>query len=163
MKNSPDLLDMAGLRRAVVDLLARRDYSHRELIRKLGVRAKNIDDLECVLADMQQRQWQSDERFAQSYFNHRVQSGIGPLRLQQELREKGVEDHVISELFSHNESDWFQQANQVARKKYATLKSADPNKQQKLYRFLVYRGFSSEHITHAMDSSAYINEVLNEV
>lgn len=147
----PNLLDASGLRRTVVDLLSRRDYSRLELFRKLKQKAENPEDIEPVLDDFQQRNWQSDERFAESFLNSRYQRGLGPLRLKQELREKGVSSDIIVLALENLEVDWFQLALDAARKKESSIKNTDKNKKQKLYRFLAYRGFSGDQISAAIE------------
>lgn len=137
-----------------MDLLARRDYSRRELSNKLSKRLDQeemgLEDLlNAVLDDLQERQWQSDERFAESYIRHRSHSGIGPLRLHQELQSKGVSAQVIEHILQNSELDWNDIATQVAQKKLRSLRETDPQRQQKLYRFMQYRGFLAEHFQSA--------------
>lgn len=147
----PDLLDASGLRRTVVDLLSRRDYSRLELFRKLKQKAENPEDIDVVLDDFQQRNWQSDERFAESFLNSRYQRGLGPQRLKQELKEKGVASDIISLTLENLDVDWFQLALDTAIKKETSIKNSDANKKQKIYRFLAYRGFTSDQISAALD------------
>ncbi|KZZ44619.1 MAG: recombination regulator RecX [Saccharospirillaceae bacterium] len=147
----PEFLDEKELRRAIIDLLSRRDYSRLELFRKLKKRCDSAELLEQILDDFQQRNWQSDQRFAESFLNSRYQRGLGPIRLKQEMREKGLASDVIQLTLESSEVDWFQLAFEVAQKKANSLKESDPNKKQKLFRFLAYRGFSSDQIAYAMD------------
>lgn len=146
-----NFLDASGLRRALIDLLSRRDYSRLELFRKLRDKAENLDELETVLDEFQQRNWQSDQRFSESFLNSRHQRGLGPLRLKQELREKGIVDEQISLALETLDVDWFELASATAKKKEASIKNTDKNKKQKLYRFLAYRGFTSDQILAAID------------
>ena len=150
-QKKPDFLDKNELRRAMVDLLSRRDYSRLELFRKLKARCEDVDVLEQLLDDFQQRNWQSDQRFAESFINSRYQRGLGPLRLKQELREKGIASDIIQLTLESLEVDWYQLAFDVAQKKMNSLKESDPNKKQKLFRFLAYRGFNSDQIACATD------------
>lgn len=147
----PDFLDASDLRRGIVDLLSRRDYSRLELLRKFRDRCEDSDQLEQILDDFQQRQWQSDLRFAESYLNSRFQRGIGPLRLRQELREKGIDSHTIELVFDAFDGDWFENLYRIAEKKSKSIKENDKNKKQKLFRFLAYRGFTSEQISSVID------------
>lgn len=150
-QKKPDFLDENELRRAAVDLLSRRDYSRLELFRKLKSRCENIEILEQLLDDLQQRQWQSDSRFAESFLNSRFARGLGPLRIRQELKEKGINAQTITLTFESFEGDWYDSALQTLKKKYHSLKENDPNRKQKLYRFMAYRGFSQDYITYALD------------
>ncbi len=82
-KPKPDPLDRAALMHSAVDLLSRRDYSRQELWRKLSPKAASADDLESVLNNLAERNWQSDERFAAMYLRARSTRGVDALRLKQ--------------------------------------------------------------------------------
>ncbi len=153
-----DFLDENELRRAAVDLLSRRDYSRLELFRKLNSRCEHPDVLERVLDDLQQRQWQSDQRFAESFINSRFSRGLGPVRIKQELREKGISAETISLVLEAFEGDWYDNALHTLKKKYDSLKENDPNRKQKLYRFMAYRGFTQDHIAYALDEIGSISD-----
>lgn len=145
-------LGASELRRAAVDLLSRRDYSRHELWQKLAPKAQDSSDLEHVLDDLSERQWQSDARFARVFLNSSQQRGHGPLRIQQALRQKGIAADDIHHAFADAEVDWFASAVQVAEKKAATISELDQKNREKLYRFLAGRGFDSEQIRVAMAS-----------
>ncbi|MEC8524625.1 MAG: recombination regulator RecX [Pseudomonadota bacterium] len=150
-KQKPEPLERSGLKHAAVDLLSRRDYSRRELWRKLSPKAASSDDLEHVLDELAENNWQSDERFASMFLRSRAGRGLGPLRLRQELREKGISDSLIEWAFEESEEDWYDMAVEVARKKAQSLGSYSPEVKAKLWRFLSYRGFNSDQIQHALD------------
>lgn len=151
-KPKPDPLDYAGLKHAAVDLLSRRDYSRRELWRKLSPKAASADDLEQVLDELAERKWQSDERFASMFVRSRASRGVGPVRLRQELREKGVDGETACSVFETSDEDWKEKALEVARKKARSVGYDHPDFKSKLWRFLSYRGFSSDQISAAVDT-----------
>ncbi len=89
---------------------------------------------------------QSDERFAESFVHHRVNNGQGPNKINQELRQRGV-DHILIETFLSSDSfDWMSLAEEVRSKKYGENIPADYQKKAKQSRFLYSRGFSSDVI-----------------
>lgn len=142
----PDLLDRSALMHSAVDLLSRRDHSRQELWRKLSPKASSADDLEFVLNDLTERNWQSDERFAAMYLRARGNRGVGPLRLKQELRHKGISSELTSEIMEVSDTDWTNNAMEVGRKKANSIGFDHPQLKLKLWRFLSYRGFSSDLI-----------------
>ena len=152
MKNSkPDPLTLPELRRAAVDLLSRRDHSRTELARKLGPKAASADDLNSLLDELAERRWQSDERFAGSFVNSRIQRGHGPVRMKHELRGKGVTDDDIRTAMSEQDTDWKQQALDTAVRRLGRNKSlSEPKEEAKLCRFLAYRGFTVDQIQYAI-------------
>lgn len=155
-KSKPDPFSTEGLSRkelfsAAVDLLSRRDYSRRELWRKLSPKAASAEDLESVLSELSERHWQSDERFGASYLRSRSSRGVGPVRLRQELQQKGLDSELTSELMETCPNDWFETAFAAARKKRSTLADDDPKLSEKLYRFLAYRGFTGDVIRKVIE------------
>ncbi len=151
MKKPKPELTQAELRRVAVDLLSRRDYSRRELTRKLSPKAADPDDVEVVLDDLAERHWQSDERFAESFLNSRCQR-YGPVRLQQELREKGLNAEQIQNAIANLSVDWYELALDLAQRKCpGGLPPQDMRERARLYRFLAYRGFTGEQTSYALE------------
>jgi regulatory protein len=173
-----------SLRGKALDLLSRRDYSRRELSRKLSRHATDAavnslsddDDLivpeyaeaeedaalerdqecELLLDELEERGWLSDQRFASVFVNSRARRGIGPQRLLQELRQKGVSAEDARQALDNCDTDWFESALQCALKKQAAGERSekDPRQQKAvLVRFLMYRGFSSDHIQYALEET----------
>ena len=89
---------------------------------------------------------QSDERFTESFVHDRVNNGKGPLKIQQELSQRGIDQDLISTYLDSVGLDWLTLANEVRTKKYGNEVPADYQKQALQSRFLYSRGFSSEHI-----------------
>ena len=151
-KPKPEPLDQSGLKHAAVDLLSRRDYSRHELWRKLSPKATSADDLEQVLDELAESKWQSDERFASMFVRSRASRGVGPMRLKQELKEKGVDGQTVSSAFEESEENWHEKALEVAQRKARSIGIDSPDFKAKLWRFLSYRGFSSDQISSAIDT-----------
>jgi regulatory protein len=89
---------------------------------------------------------QSDERFAEQYVNSRRQRGYGPLRIQAELREKGVDDGLIAANVDERNEGWMVCLRQVHDKKYGGTLPGNFKEQARRSRFLAYRGFAGEQI-----------------
>lgn len=153
---NPDLLDRSALMHSAVDLLSRRDHSRQELWRKLSPKASSADELESVLNDLTKRNWQSDERFAAMYVRARGNRGVGPLRLEKELCHKGISTELTSETMGIADTDWVNNAMEVGRKKARSIGFDHPQLKLKLWRFLSYRGFSSDLI------ESVVSEIMTE-
>ncbi len=130
-------------------LLSKRDYSEQELRRKLQQKEYNTEEIEQAIEKAQSNNWQSDERFCSAFIRYRALQGIGPRRLQQELKLKGIKDWLISQELENAEVDWFELAEQVFEKKRPT--QWDMKTKQKMWRFMLSRGFSNDHFSHLMD------------
>ncbi len=138
-----------------VGLLARREHSVKELATKLISRGVVSELIESVITRLIDERLQSDERFAEVYLRQRSLKGYGPVRIGVELRERGVDDALISAQFrrvdDEGEIDWFERAATAYAKKYGGTPVADIKERAKRMRFLQYRGFSHEQIAAAMD------------
>ena len=150
-KSDSEAVSAADLQRLAVDLLARREHSRLELFRKLSSKTTNADMIESVLDELMSRGWQSDERYCATFLRSRLNRGSGPLKLKQELRVRGIADSIVSDAFNELDVDWFELALAVAEKKQSALQK-DPKRKEKLYRFLMYRGFDSEQTRHAIET-----------
>lgn len=137
------------IRRAAMDLLARREHSFTELERKLSVRFPR-ESVVTILTLLQQEQLQSDERFAESYVYSRQQRGYGPVRIRSELLQKGVASELISQHLQGYQDDWTTLARKVKEQKFGTRSPVDTRERARQIRFLTGRGFSLEQIYSAL-------------
>ena len=133
------------IRRAAMDLLARREHGFTELERKLSVRFPR-ESVVAVLTLLQQEQLQSDERFAESYVYSRRQRGCGPIRIRSELLQKGLESELISQHLQLCQDDWTALARRVKEQKFGSGPPANARERARQIRFLTGRGFSLEQI-----------------
>ncbi len=135
------------LRSRALDLLSRREMSQLELKRKLAPYAESEDEIDAVLAEFADLNWQSDERFAEVFVNSKSRKH-GRIRLKQELALKGVDADTIAAYLPDSETDYLH-ACDVLRKKFRQPASSPADKQKQM-RFLLYRGFSSDVAQRAM-------------
>ena len=133
-------------RNKAMDLLARREHSAFELRQKLKLREFDSDAIELALERLQKDNLQSDSRFTESYINHRCNAGLGPIKIVNELRQKGVSDELISQHMSVLSIDWEDQLERQRMKKYGEEIPTDYKQKIKQARFLQNRGFSPESV-----------------
>ena len=135
-----------------ITLLSRREYSARELQLKLAA-SHPADTVEAVIASLQQQGLQSDERVAQVWVRHRHAQGYGPLRVQAELRQKGIDGELIQQCLADDSHDWFEHARQVHERKFGSKPARDAREKARQMRFLQYRGFTGDQIRHALQAA----------
>ncbi|WP_455205463.1 recombination regulator RecX [Kaarinaea lacus] len=143
--------DVRSVRIKAMNLLARREHSVAELKRKLQNKGYDENVIEQVLQDLCQQNLLSDARFTESYVNYRCNNGFGPLRIQQELKQKGISDAVIDAYINDSER-WQQKAAEVWAKRFGGSVPNDIKTKAKQSRFLQYRGFTFEQIRHLFDA-----------
>ncbi len=146
-KNELSLLNRA------YGLLARREHSRRELQNKLRRHAETEQQLQALLDSLEQQGLQCDQRFAESFVRSRVNRGQGLIRIQQDLRQRGVSSELASMALEAEAADWYQLAAKVRLKRFAGVATDDRKEYARQVRFLAYRGFDSDQIRYAMHVS----------
>ncbi|MGY4675906.1 recombination regulator RecX [Ursidibacter arcticus] len=133
----------------LVYLLSKRDYSEAELRQKLILKEFETEEIDDAISQVQEKNWQSDERFCSHFIRYRSQQGYGPNRLKFELKQKGIKDWLISQELENCEVDWFEQAEILFNKKRPI--SRDIKAKQKIWRYMLSRGFNNDHFSHLME------------
>ncbi len=153
MKGSPEPPTLIDVRRAGMDLLARREHSQLELRRKLGAREFPDDLIEQALHGLQDDGLLSDQRFAGSFAGSRLRRGQGPQRILAELRQRGVADALALRAVEELRADWFAEARAVRARRFGADTPADFKERARQARFLQYRGFTAEQAMAATGDS----------
>ena len=135
-------------KKSALGLLAMREHSAQELKCKLAERGFDTNTIAQILVDIGKSGLQSDERFAEFYVKSRIDRGYGPLRIEAELRERGIAQSLIREFLDKNSEIWRTSAEKVYQKKFGKLPLTAANQDEKLKRlhFLQYRGFGMEQL-----------------
>jgi regulatory protein len=144
--------DPAAARKKAMDYLARREYGQRELELKLiaaGFEAVTATD---AVHKLTTEGLQDDRRFIESFVQSRISQGKGPVRIRQELDERGVNDGTLVEVLEEVAEDWYALARQIREKKFGPGLPRDFTDKARQMRFLQYRGFESGHIQAAVSS-----------
>lgn len=141
------------IRLAAMDLLARREHSRQELIVKLCHRFSGEEaSVENIVARLGKENLQSDQRFAEAFVSSRSARGQGPLRIQAELRQRGVSEALIEQVLAESGINWLELAKQVGARKYGGRPCSNYSEKAKRIRFLQYRGFAADDIRTVLDS-----------
>jgi regulatory protein len=131
-----------------MDLLARREHSRLELERKLVARSFDESLVVAVLDELENDGLLSAERFTQSFVESRYARGQGPIRIEKELAERGIESarrYLDDERF-----DWNTLARESRIKRFGRRMPDDFADKARQVRFLEYRGFSRDQIRYAL-------------
>lgn len=133
-------------------LLARRDYTENQLIRKLKKKEYPPGLIRESIEYFREKGLLNDEKFAFRYARARLASKPRGMRmLDFELSRKGIEKElrarIIKEVFKeYPEVDL---ALDVLKKKYGR-RLDNPDLRNRAYQFLVRRGFSYEAVSEAI-------------
>jgi len=133
-------------------LLARREYAVRELQDRLLKKWAGPEDMRPRVADfiltLQEEGALSDERFAAAFVRSRCLRHNGPLKIQAELRQRQIPEHIIESQLQCPEVDWVSlAASWLSRQHSGSLDFAG---RAKYYRRLMNRGFSHQQAMAAL-------------
>lgn len=150
------------VRLAAMNLLARREQSYQELVDKLCRRFTYSEDSEAVAEKIveqiieQQVQkltndgLQSDERFAEMFVRSRIAKSQGPIRIMNELRQRGVSKNVSLDAMENQNADWLELLQQLSIRKFGEGPPENVKERAKRIRFFQYRGFSLDQINSVL-------------
>jgi regulatory protein len=153
-RGSPEPIEDPSVARVkAVAMLARREHSTAELTRKLTQKGIEKAVAESVVDVLNSRGMVSDERFAASFVRYRANRGYGPSRVRLELAERGIDVASIAQHLAQPEVDWNDIAATVRQRKFGSALPGSFADRAKQTRFLQYRGFTSDQIRYALQSS----------
>jgi len=139
-----------AVRRVAMDLLARREHGRVELTRKLRQRGAPPDLIEPALDRLCEQGLLSESRYLESYVRSRANAGYGPLRIREELSQRGLPKADIEQALRDSGFDWAEQLRDLWQRKFVGQIPADARERAKQGRFLSYRGYSLEMISRLL-------------
>ncbi|MFC0709702.1 recombination regulator RecX [Azorhizophilus paspali] len=142
----PGLDSPAAVRRAAMDLLARREHGRVELARKLARRGASAELIETVLDRLANEGLFSESRYLEAFVASRARAGYGPLRIREELAQRSLPRQAIEQALRESGLDWGELLADIWRRKFAGRLPEDAREHARQSRFLGYRGFSPEMI-----------------
>jgi len=129
-----------------MNLLARREHSASELLRKLKRHDHDHSDILAAIEELQADNLQSDQRFVENFINRKVNAGFGPVKIRHELRQKGIAQDLAETFLDAFEGEWQDRLMQQRLRKFGEDIPVDYASKMKQARFLQNRGFSPESV-----------------
>ncbi len=149
--------DPAAALAAAVGALSQRDYCRQELAARLTSQGYRPEAVESALADLIERRYLDDARYAQQYISYHADRGQGPLRIGRALLELGLSEGLIDaalDEYAREHGEWGRLAREVRIRRFGLAAPGDWAQKTKQARFLQYRGFSTDHIRSALGQDA---------
>ena len=135
-----------AVRRAAMDLLARREHGRVELMRKLRKRGAPEELIEAALQRLAEEGLLSEARYLESFVAYKARAGYGPQRIREELGQRGLARGDIDQALRDSGIDWFEQLRETWQRKFAGRLPVDARERAQQGRFLAYRGYSLDMI-----------------
>ena len=163
MPKAPPLPPLEACREQALKLLDIRPHAEAELRRKLARSGKHATaDIQAVMADLRRLGLVDDRAFARLYCESLKGQGIGRLKAQLKMRQRGLTAQVVQETLESqweaDEGEEEERAMTAAERKWRSLaRSGKPllNMRQSLARFLASRGYPSNVIGSIMNRSCF--------
>jgi regulatory protein len=138
---------LVAVRRTAMDLLARREHGRVELTRKLRQRGALPEMIDTALDRLTEEGLLSESRYLESFVSYRARTGYGPLRIREELSQRGLQRTDIELALRESGINWQEQLEDTWRRKFSGHLPIDARERAKQGRFLSYRGYSMEMIS----------------
>ena len=133
--------------------LAQREYSRLELEQKLAIHARSSDQeaLSSVLDKLEQNGFLSAVRVVEQIIRTR-RSRFGSQRIVHELKEKGIDEHLIQSVLPSLKETEPEAAFKIWQKKFGKVPDTREERGKQM-RFMMSRGFSMEVIQRALSQA----------
>ena len=146
----PVVLDTpVAVRRAAMDLLAQREHGRVELARKLRRRGATPELIDSALDRLAEEGLLDESRYLESFIAARARAGYGPLRIREELAQRGLPREAIEQALGECGVDWAEQLRELWQRRFG-VRPQDQKERARQGRFLAYRGFSMEQISRLL-------------
>ncbi len=148
-----ELMEEVLPKRAILrcmNLLQSKDYTTEQLKRKLRQGYYSEEMIEKAIAYVASYRYIDDERYALDYITYHAETK-SRRKIINDLKLKGISDDTIMKAFSNweelgNEQNEEALIKQLLMKKHYDKDTADQKEKQRLYGFLLRRGFSHDTI-----------------
>lgn len=140
-----------------IHILERTDKTEAQLRRKLEESEYPKEAVESAIAYVTSYGYLDDRRYAEHYIEWKKQ-GKGKARLKMELVQKGISREIIEEVLESTDfGETREMIRQIILKKRKTDIPMNEKEKQRLYGFLMRKGFSSSDILAVMREEEWRN------
>ena len=138
-----------SLKGRALKLLAQREHSRLELLRKLSPHVEDGDDLPAVLDELEKRGFISVERVVESVIRSKA-GRFGTARVLHDLRSKGLDDETVRQASEQLRGSEHARAWAVWQQRFGSP-AQTPQERMKQMRFLASRGFGGDVVRKVVD------------
>ncbi|WP_040261101.1 recombination regulator RecX [Pseudomonas massiliensis] len=135
-----------AVRRAAMDLLARREHGRVELERKLRQKGAPAELIAGALDRLAEEGLLSEARYLESFISYRARSGHGPARIREELTQRGLQRSDVEQALRESALDWPALLRDLWERKFDGRAPSDAKERARQTRYLLYRGYSMDMV-----------------
>jgi len=146
-----------SINEVAIAALSRREHSVLEMRRKLKNKGFDDDEISISITRLIENNLLSEERFTESYINMRKRRGYGPLRIAQELSQRGVTEEDFAAYLDRNNPQWRRVMKEQYIKKYGQQLAIEYTEKARRAKYLQSRGFPLDWVfkLDSMDELEY--------
>lgn len=137
-----------SLRERALAMLARREHTRAEMLRKLSPHSESPEQVEQLLDALVARGWLSEARFAESRANTLARK-FGSRKIQHDLRSRGVSAEVVERTVERALAQELENCRAAWQRKFGVLPQSAAERGRQM-RFLTGRGFSAEAVRQVL-------------
>ena len=133
--------------------LSFRPRSEKEIRDYLQKKNSDPQTAQKIIDKLKEYNFINDKEFARLWFESRIKLKPRAIRvIKLELKQKGIEDELIDEIFDNTKTDDKELALVLAEKRFKRYAKEEPQKaKEKMYRFLISKGFNYDTIKDVVD------------
>lgn len=134
-------------------ILSRRDHSRKELKTKAQKKGFSGDYVEEILDELEQKEYLNDAKFALKYASDKFEfNDWGPIKIRGKLIQKGISAQDIENALQiiPSESKKEKIINLVMKRKSHFLRKDIQTRKNKIYDYLLRKGFNYTHINNSL-------------
>ncbi len=150
-KPPDDPASAEAARGRAIGMLSRRDYPRAALKARLADSGFVEQAAESAVATLEGERLVNDERYVEAAVAGRTARGQGPIRIALELRRQGVAASLVATAVDAKSPAWAERARELRRRRFGEEPPRDRKERTRQVRFLLQRGFTGEHVRHALD------------
>ena len=141
----------SDITKLITKYLSIREHSKLELRNKLSQKGHDLDNIRDCIDEFSSKDIQSDIRFTEEFIRSKLKKNKGPRLISSELVSRGITDSIINKKISEiSYQEWCKVA-LLALKKKLNGSSVSIEDKDKIYSFLISRGFEHKMIKYAID------------
>ena len=137
-----------SLRGRALAMLARREHTRDELLRKLSPHAESVEEIQSLLDQLTARGWLSEARFAESRANTLARK-FGSRKIEYDLKSRGVSPEVVERAVEQARAQELENCRAAWQRKFGALPQ-DAAERGRQMRFLAGRGFAAEAVRQVL-------------
>ena len=141
----------SDITKLITKYLSIREHSKLELQNKLSQKGYDLSDIKECINEFSSKDVQSDIRFTEEFIRSKLKKNKGPRLISSELAIRGISDGIINEKISEiSYHEWCKAAFLALNKKLNGSIVSIEHK-DKIYSFLISRGFDHKMIKYAIN------------